>query len=135
MPGKIKTILAIRFSALGDAAMTIPVMQQVLAAQPDLEIVFVSNRNWEALCRDIPRLHFYPAELKGAHKGLKGLYRLFREIRKVHRIDAVADLHNVLRSKVVRTLFRLTGVPVRSIDKGRDEKRRSHGKKTKNCGS
>lgn len=120
---QLKTILATRFSAMGDAAMTIPVMLKVLEANPGIQIVFVSNRNWAALCEGIPRLVFHPADLKGAHKGLKGLYRLFRELRAAYRIDAVADLHNVLRSRVVRTLFRLTGTPVRGIDKGRDEKK------------
>ncbi|UYQ93778.1 glycosyltransferase family 9 protein [Chitinophaga horti] len=119
----LKTIVAMRFSALGDAAMTIPVMRKVLEANPGIQIVFVSNRNWEALCLGIPRLHFHPADLKGAHKDLKGLYRLFKELRTAYKVDAVADLHNVLRSKVVRTLFRLTGVPVKSIDKGRAEKK------------
>lgn len=123
MTTPLKTILAIRLSAMGDAAMTVPVMRQVLAANPDIRIVFVSNRNWAALCEGIPRLIFYPADTKGVHKGMKGLFRLFRELRTLYKINAVADLHNVLRSKVVRTLFRLTGIPVRSIDKGRAEKK------------
>lgn len=118
-----QTILALRFSALGDAAMTIPVMRQVLAENPAVNIVFVSNKNWGALCKDIPRLTFFPADLKGRHKGVPGLYRLFREIRKQHRIHAVADLHQVLRSKIVRTFFRFSGAPVAVIDKGRAEKK------------
>lgn len=117
------TILAIRFSALGDAAMTIPVMKQVLAQNPDVHIVFVSNKNWGALCKDIPRLTFFPADLKGRHKGLPGLFRLFREISRAHRINKVADLHEVLRSKIVRTFFRLKGLPVAVIDKGRAGKK------------
>lgn len=103
--------------------MTIPVMKQVLAENPGIHIVFVSNRNWGALCKDIPRLTFFPADLKGRHKGLPGLYRLFREISKAHRIEAVADLHEVLRAKIVRTFFRLKGLPVAVIDKGRAGKK------------
>jgi len=117
------TVLAIRFSAMGDAAMTIPVMKQVLAENPGMQIVFASNKNWGALCKDIPRLTFFPADLKGRHKGLPGLYRLFREISKAHRITAVADLHEVLRAKIVRTFFRLKGVPAAVIDKGREGKK------------
>jgi len=123
MPDTLKTILAIRFSAMGDVAMTIPVMQQVLEQHPDIQIVFVSNKNWGALCAGIPRLIFFPADLKGAHKGFKGLYQLFKSIRQAHKIDAVADLHHVLRSQIVRTFFRLRGVPVAAIDKGRAEKK------------
>jgi ADP-heptose:LPS heptosyltransferase len=123
MPEQLRTILAIRFSAMGDVAMTIPVMQQVLAQHPGIQIVFVSNKNWGALCEGIPRLIFFPADLKGAHKGFRGLFRLFREIAKAHRIDAVADLHHVLRSQIVRSFFRLSGRAVAVIDKGRAEKK------------
>lgn len=119
----MRTLLAIRFSAMGDVAMTIPVMQRVLQTHPDVEIVFVSNKNWGALCEGIPRLHFFPADLKGAHKGVKGLYRLFKGVRAQYRIDAVADLHQVLRSQIVRTFFRLTGRKVAVIDKGRSGKK------------
>jgi len=119
----MRTLLAIRFSAMGDVAMTIPVMQRVLQAYPDVEIVFVSNKHWGALCEGIPRLHFFPADLKGAHKGVKGLYRLFKAVCAQYRIAAVADLHQVLRSQIVRTFFRLTGRKVAVIDKGRSGKK------------
>lgn len=120
---KLRTILAIRFSAMGDVAMTIPVMKRVLDANPDLQIVFVTNKNWGALCAGIPRLNFFPADLKGAHKGFKGLFRLFRSISQSYHIDAVADLHQVLRSQIIRTFFKLSGKPVAVIDKGRAEKK------------
>ncbi|SJZ47714.1 ADP-heptose:LPS heptosyltransferase [Chitinophaga eiseniae] len=117
------TILVTRFSALGDVAMTVPVMKQVLDENPQLQIVFVTNKNWGALCAGIPRLVFFPADVKGEHKGVPGLYRLFRSISHQYRIDAVADLHNVLRSRIVRTFFRLTGKRVAAIDKGRAGKK------------
>ncbi|MFY0253812.1 glycosyltransferase family 9 protein [Chitinophaga sp. 30R24] len=119
----VKTILVTRLSAMGDVAMTIPVMKQVLEENPAVSIVFVTNKNWGALCAGIPRLTFFPADVKGIHKGIKGLYRLFREIKKAHRIHVVADLHNVLRSKIIRTFFRLSGTPVAFIDKGREGKK------------
>lgn len=123
MPEQLRTILSIRFSAMGDVAMTIPVMQQVLEQNPDIQIVFVSNKNWGALCEGIPRLIFFPADLKGAHKGFRGLYELFQAIRKRWKIDAVADLHQVLRSQILRSFFRLTGCQIAVINKGRAEKK------------
>ncbi|ASZ14895.1 hypothetical protein CK934_10750 [Chitinophaga sp. MD30] len=103
--------------------MTIPVMKRVLEQHPDIQIVFVTNKNWGALCKGVPRLIFYPADVKGVHKGFPGLFRLFRAIRKEYTISAVADLHNVLRAKVVSTLFALSGKRVARIDKGRTEKK------------
>jgi ADP-heptose:LPS heptosyltransferase len=57
------------------------------------------------------------------HKGFTGLIRLFKDIKKEAEINYIIDLHDVLRSKVLRFFFRLTGVPVAVIDKGRSEKR------------
>ncbi len=120
---KPRTLLAIRLSALGDAAMTIPVIREMLAANPLLEIVLVTNQRWLALGAGIARLHLVGAEVKGRHKGIPGLYRLFREIHKAYRIHAVADLHGVLRARILRAFFALSGKKVAVIDKGRAEKK------------
>lgn len=118
------TLLAVRFSAMGDVAMTIPVMKQVLDTYPDLTVVFVTNKNWGALCQGIPRLIFVPADLKGEHKGVNGLFRLFRSVRAQYPgIRAMADLHQVLRSQIIRSFFRLSAVKVAVIDKGRSGKK------------
>ncbi|WP_111599861.1 glycosyltransferase family 9 protein [Chitinophaga skermanii] len=119
----MKTIVAIRFSAMGDAAMTIPVMRNVLAANPGIQIVFVTNAKWGAMCEGIPRLIFFPADLKGEHKGVPGLFKLFRQIKSRYKVSAVADLHQVLRSQIVRTFFRCTFTKVAVIDKGRAGKK------------
>lgn len=120
---KKQTILAIRLSALGDAAMTIPVLQEVLAADPALEIVLVTHQRWVAMGAGIARLHMVGADVKGRHKGVPGLFKLYREISKAYRISAVADLHGVLRAKILRTFFLLSGKKVAVIDKGRAEKK------------
>jgi ADP-heptose:LPS heptosyltransferase len=41
---------------------------------------------------------------KPVTKGFAGLLRLFRDLQLLD-IDAFADLHNVLRSKIIRTLL------------------------------
>ena len=61
-------------------------------------------------------------DLKERHKGLLGLFRLFLDLKKFE-ITHVADLHNVLRSKVVRNLFALSGKKVAATDKGRADKK------------
>ena len=38
-------------------------------------------------------------------------------------VDAVADVHGVLRSVMFRTALWLRGVPVAAIEKGREEKK------------
>jgi ADP-heptose:LPS heptosyltransferase len=65
---------------------------------------------------------FFAIDLKVRHKGFLGLLRLFSDLRKLN-IDTVADLHNVLRSKIIRTLFALNGKNVAATDKGRQDKK------------
>jgi ADP-heptose:LPS heptosyltransferase len=120
-------ILVIRFSAMGDVAITVPVLKNALEQNPHLQITVVSNAFFEPLFAGLERCSFHPAHLKTTHKGATGIYELFRElVRKnqsdSYRIDAVADLHSVLRSSLLRTLFTLGGYKTAVIDKGRKEK-------------
>jgi ADP-heptose:LPS heptosyltransferase len=62
-------------------------------------------------------------DLKKRHKGFIGIIRLYQDIRRQFKINYVIDLHDVLRSKILRFLFRFNGVRSASIDKGRREKR------------
>lgn len=120
---KPKHLLVFRFSSLGDVAMTVPVLKLLLQQNPGLQVTMVSSQFMKPLFSDIDRLQFYSADLKGKHKGLKGLYRLYRELKKQFSIDAIADLHDVLRTKILRSFFSLSGVPISVINKGRKEKK------------
>lgn len=115
-------ILVIRFSALGDVVMTVPVVKAFLSAHPRAEIIMLSDARMADLFQDIDRLVFVGADLKHKHKGLTGIYRLFQQLKKTHQFDLVADLHGVLRSHVLRLLFRMSKKTTAVIDKGRFEK-------------
>ena len=51
-----------------------------------------------------------------------GLGTLARELRD-EEIDVVADLHDVIRTNVLRSLFYFYGIPFKQINKGRSEKK------------
>lgn len=116
-------ILVIRFSAMGDVAMTVPVLKNALDQHPHVHITVVSNAFYAPLFAGLERCHFHPAHLKTTHKGASGIYDLFRELVKKYKFDAVADLHSVLRSSLLRTLFTLAGYKTAVINKGRKEKK------------
>ena len=115
-------IMVFRFSAMGDVAMTVPVLKALLAKHNDLKIVMVSRAFFAPLFKDLPRVKFIGVDLKNDYKGIAGLYRLFRLLKKENP-DAIADLHDVLRTKVLDLLFRFKGYKVAVIDKGRAEKK------------
>ncbi|MEG1333958.1 glycosyltransferase family 9 protein [Bacteroides sp.] len=112
-------ILVIRFSALGDVAMTVPVIHSLATQYPQHEIIILSRGMMQPLFQRLPsNVRFINADLSGKHKGIRGLNRLYNEL-KVMRFDYVADLHNVLRSRYLRYRFLLSGVSVAAICKGR----------------
>lgn len=119
---KTKHIAVIRLSAMGDVAMIVPVLRALVLQYPDVKITVVSRPFFQPFFDGIPNVNFFGVDLKERHKGFLGLLRLFSDLRKLN-IDAVADLHNVLRSKVVRTLFAISGIKVAATDKGRAEKK------------
>ncbi|WP_372801328.1 glycosyltransferase family 9 protein [Lutibacter sp.] len=119
---QIKHLLVIRLSAMGDVAMTVPVLRALIKQHPNLKITILSKPFLKPLFSDLKNVHFFAAEVTGKHKGLFGIYKLYKELKKL-QIDAVADLHNVLRSKILRTFFKLSFTKVAYIEKGRKEKR------------
>lgn len=52
-----------------------------------------------------------------------GLGWLYNDLKE-EQFDAVADFHDVLRSKYLRWRFKLSGVKVAHLDKGRSGKRK-----------
>ena len=102
--------------------MTVPVLKAFSLQYPEVKITVVSRPFFKPFFDDIGNANFFAIDLNDRHKGFLGLLRLFFDLRKL-KIDSVADLHNVLRSKVIRTLFILTGKKVAATDKGRKDKK------------
>lgn len=122
MLDKIKHIAVMRLSAMGDVAMTVPVLRAFVKQYPHIKITVVSRPFFKPFFDTIPSVSFFAFDEKVKHKGVLGLFRLFKELKALN-VDAFADLHNVLRSKVVRTFFALSGRKIAAVDKGRAEKK------------
>lgn len=112
-----------RLSAMGDVAMTVPVVASFAKAYPDIDITMLSAPRLQPLFANIPNLKFVGVDKKGSHNGLNGLIKLSKEITTDGKFDQMIDLHDVLRSKMLRTIMRLKGVKITVIDKGRSEKK------------
>ena len=123
-------ILVIRLSAMGDAAMAVPVLRTVLQTYPDIKLTVVTKLAFVPLFKDIPRTSIIAADVYGKHRNF-GILSLAKQAKN-QGIDTVADLHNVLRSKIIGCYLSLTGIKTKKIDKGRKEKKQlvqANGKK------
>jgi ADP-heptose:LPS heptosyltransferase len=123
-------LLILRFSAIGDVAMTVPVIDSLARQHPDHHYTVVSRAFLSPLFAHCPdNVQFTGVNLKD-YGGIVGMYRLFRELRK-KQFDAVADLHDVLRTRLLRLFFRIWGTKTAHIRKGRKEKRQLTARKNK----
>ena len=119
----MKKLLAIRFSALGDIAMSVPVLHDLAVQYPNLDITMLSREMARPLFEQMPKnVHFVAADLKGRHKGLVGLCRLWRDAH-LSDFDYIADFHDVLRTWWLRTEGCLHRKKVAKINKGRKGKK------------
>lgn len=115
-------LLVIRNSAMGDVAMLPHALRALRSAYPDLRITVATRELFRPFFAGVD-VDLLVLDAKGKHKGVRGLWAFAREARRLG-VDAVADVHYVLRSQVIRTVLLLHGLPVASIDKGRSAKRR-----------
>lgn len=106
---------------MGDVAMTIPVIHSLASQNRDLRITVLTRD------RFVPMFEWLPAnvEVRGVnlddYEGVAGLTKLYNDLSR-NRYDVVADLHDVIRTKYLRTCFRMAGKKVAVVDKGRKEK-------------
>ena len=122
MPKPIQHIVVIRLSAMGDVAMTVPVIRAFVEQNEKVKITVISRPFFKAFFDGIDNVNFFAVDLTKRHKGFVGLFRLYADLKTLNA-DAIADLHNVLRSKIIRGLFALSGKKVAFTNKGREEKR------------
>lgn len=102
--------------------MTVPVLRAFVKQYPTVKLTVISRPFFKPFFDGIPNLDFFAFDEKERHKGFPGLLRLFADVKKL-KINAFADLHNVLRSKVVSLLFALSGKKRATVDKGREGKK------------
>ena len=120
---KKEHILVIRFSALGDVAMVVPVVWSLAHQYPDVRITVLSRGFARPFFEDLaPNVGFMEADLKKEYHGIKGLNALYRRLA-AKQFTAVADLHSVLRSGFLRMRFNLNRYHVAHIDKHRKGRR------------
>lgn len=112
-----------RFSAMGDVAMLVPVLRCLYAQNTNLTVTLVTRKRFVPIFKEFIALQIVTPDFANQHKGLKGLYRLYKELkqRKPHRI---ADIHNNLRTAVLRMFFKLSFTRIKAINKGYAERKR-----------
>lgn len=114
--------LVIRLSAIGDVAMTIPVIYSAARTNPQHRFTVLTQAFLMPLFMNRPaNVDVVGMNTKTTEKRLGGLLR-FCSVLLHTPYDAVLDLHHVLRTMIISNLFRLKGTKVYVVDKARFER-------------
>jgi ADP-heptose:LPS heptosyltransferase len=105
---------------MGDVAMLVPVLSAFTNQYPEVKITVLTRAFFAPFFKHLPTVEVVHANVKAEHKGILGIYKLAKSLKKL-QLDAVADCHNVLRSKILK--FFLGGIRCIQLDKGRAEKK------------
>ena len=100
-PYKIRKILMVRMSAIGDIILTTPLIRAAKSAFPEATIDFLTKQKYAELLEHHPLLR--RAIGFDTDQGISGLLALIGELRKEH-YDLVVDLQLNPRSILVRYL-------------------------------
>lgn len=100
---KIRRILIVRFSAIGDIILTLPVVDALHARFPDADIDFLTRQEYIDLVSRHPGIHrIWPFDKSLGFREL----RRFGEMLRERKYDLVVDLHKNLRSTYIRSAVR-----------------------------
>ncbi|MCI2228782.1 glycosyltransferase family 9 protein [Polaribacter sp. MSW13] len=111
---------------MGDVAILVPVLEALFKQNKNVRITILTQLFFAPIFKDFKNITVYPVDKKGKHKGFLGLFKLYKELKPL-QFTAIADIHNVLRSNVLKLLF--FNKKCIQIDKGRKEKKELISKK------
>lgn len=112
------TYLVLRFSTIGNVAMSVPVLHSVATRYPEHQFVVVSRKLLAPMFHGYENIHFETVDLSGKHKGIKGMWHLYKELKSKYDIKKVIDLQNEYPSIWLRRIFAFSGCKTVAIDKG-----------------
>lgn len=122
MAKKKRHILIIRLSALGDVAISVPLIKEYARQNPSIEFSVLSQKFIAPLFEGVDNLHFIPFELPKGNDGVAGLIKFASSLLK-YNFTQVADIHNVHRSRIIRYWLLLHGIPCKVIFKDRKSRK------------
>lgn len=118
----LKKILVLRFSAMGDVVLLVPVIRSLIITYPDVEVTVVTRPKFASFFTDMERVIPFPADVDYTYSGIFGMRELFGKLLRKGNYDVVMDMHDHIRTILLRNLFKIFGVPVVVFEKGRTEK-------------
>ena len=108
------TYLILRFSTMSNVAMTVPVIASLSRRYPEDTFVIAAKKDLRAMFFSMPNVVFHEVD---NHLDWNGVFALWRELKD--QVDAVIDLQDVPRTRVLTLLMGLSGKRIARVHYGR----------------
>jgi ADP-heptose:LPS heptosyltransferase len=108
---------------MGDVVLLVPVIRSLVVTYPDVEVTVVTRPKFASFFTDIERVIPFPADVDHTYNGIFGMRDLFKKLLKKASYDVVLDMHDHIRTIMLRNLFKVFAGRVVVFDKGRKEKK------------
>lgn len=117
---------------MGDVVLLVPVIRALVATYEDVEVTVVTRPKFASFFTDIERVVPFPADVDYTYTGILGMRDLFGKLMRRAHYEVVIDMHDHMRTIILRSLFKVFGVPVVVFEKGRPVKKQFTRKENKN---
>ncbi len=113
-------VLIVRFSLLGDVAMTIPIVYSACAAHPEVQFTVITQQVASTLFVNAPaNLTVEGIDHRQLYHGYRGMLRLAKHLSEKYHADAMIDLQGDRHSWLLCQAMRVRGTRcVKRIDMG-----------------
>lgn len=108
---------------MGDVALIVPVIRSLTRTHLNVEVTVVTRPRFAPFFQNLERVTVFPADVDHTYNGIFGIRELFRALIRRTSYDYVIDLHDHIRTVMLRILFKLFFTDVLVFDKGRKEKK------------
>jgi ADP-heptose:LPS heptosyltransferase len=108
---------------MGDVALLVPVIRSLVSAYNNVEVTVVTRPRFAPFFYDLERVKVFVADVDNTYNGIFGMRDLFRALIRKASYDVVIDAHDHIRTKILRSFFKLFFTDVIVFNKGRKEKK------------
>lgn len=118
----MKEVTIIRLSSLGDIAMLVPVLLSFHSAYPNHTVRLITRTRFAPIFNELHFVSIIPIDNGKSRLNFLQLIHFAIQL-SLSKPTFLLDLHDVLRTKLIRLICRLNGSKVYVFDKGRAEKK------------
>ncbi len=108
---------------MGDVALMNPAIEKIIENYPEINLTIVTRNKFSIFFEGYNNVNIFEADFENKYKGFFGLISLFLKLLREYKPDKIIDLHQNLRTGILKLFFFFFGIKSFTINKGRRDKK------------